>query len=140
MNKHEFWNAAVGIAIIGCFLGILAFIAYLIYGPGYTFVLPDYLGLNASTSAAKSLSLDILQERSGTLYICEEERALKAEFNEYAVNLSLSDGRQIMLPSASADGTQYTNTDGSFVFFTESSGSSVKENGGITYRNCVVSQ
>ena len=134
------WHAMVGVSLIGAFFTVAGLVAYLLYGPGITITIPNFFGLNISTSTAQTLSGDTsaLILASGVLFECEGDKALKAEFLESSVRLALSDSRQISLPQTiSVDGMRYANTDESFVFWDKDGIAFVEESGVMTYTNCV---
>ena len=130
----------IGIGLIAIFFSIVGTIAYLLYGPGITITVPDFFNFGTATSTENANLTDLLAGEVGTLYECDGERALKAEFLDGSVHLALYDGRKISLPQAiSASGIRYANTDESFVFWNKDSNAFVEENGSITYANCTAS-
>lgn len=132
--------AAVGVFYIAVFLSVLAFVAYLLLGPGFTINLPAILGLGTGTSTNNTSVVDLLREQKGTLFVCADSKALKAEFSGQGVNLALSDGRRLSLPrSLSAAGARYSNPDESFIFYTIEAAAFVEESGATTYRDCTAS-
>ena len=134
--KYGAWNIAIGIALIATFFSIVGMVAYLLYGPPITIVVPDFLGLKKATTTENTAS-DPLLGYAGILFECDAGSALKAEFLESSVHLALSDGRRISLPQViSASGVKYANTDDSFIFCTENNNALVEENGSATYINC----
>ncbi len=135
--KPAIWHATIGLALIAIFFSIVGAIAYILYGPGITVIVPDFFGLGKATSTDSTSSRDFLDGQDGALYKCDEEKALKAEILDRGVRLLLSDGRQISLPqTVAASGTRYANTNESFIFHTKGSSAFVEENGATTYVNC----
>jgi|GEM_PF-6471451 len=100
---------------------------------------PIIVTVPPSAPAALS-SVDTLAAYPGTLYICEGNKSLKAEFRQGSVRLSLSDGRGIILPQTNSfeGGGSYANTNNSFVFEVKDFGARVDENAKTTYANCAV--
>ncbi len=134
---HPVWHGVIGIGLIASFFLIVAVIAYQLYGPGIDFEVPDYLLPAGWATTTESAAPEPLASYAGTLFECEAERALKAEFLDNKVHLALSDGRRLTLPQAvSGGGTRYANTDESFVFWNEGHIAFVEESGTVTYANC----
>ena len=95
-----------------------------------------------TTDSASSIS-QAPDEKITAEFTCGNNESIKAEFvngeNSY-VNLSLSDGRTLTLPSAvSADGARYANTDESIVFWNVGDTATLQEDGVTTYDNCATS-
>lgn len=133
------WHGVFAIALIALFFSIVGLIAYQLYGTGIHFEVPDYfLPSGWATTTGNVERGDLFADYSGTLFVCESEKALKAEFLERNVRLMLSDGRVLNLPQmSSADGAYYANTDGSFVFWNKGITASVEESGTQTYTSCL---
>lgn len=88
---------------------------------------------------------------SSVSYTCDESKTIEASYYDGAtgagevessgggtVVIILSDGRSITLArTVSADGTRYSNTDESFIFWSKGEGAFVSENNQQTYANCV---
>lgn len=71
-------------------------------------------------------------------YKCNGAKSIQAKFYSNSVNLSLSDGRKMSLPSAiSADGARYANTNESIVFWNAGKTAFIEENKVQTYQNCL---
>lgn len=159
MHHISVWHVVVALLLIAYFFAFAALFAYLLYGPGIDVQIPSYFATtNGTTTAATSTNevmepaplppalpppppaSELLASLPGTLYQCEGERALKAEFREGSVRLSLSDGRGLIVPQTGSfeGGATYENTDGSFSFEVKDFGGSLKENGVSTYANCVM--
>ena len=131
MKKYDFWNGAVGICYICIFIGILLFIAYLLFGPGIHVSFPVPYEPVATTTT------QVLESAPGTLFTCEQGRLLKAEFSQSSVHLSLSDGRRLTLPQTiSGSGARYANPNETFVFWNKGTTAFIQENGAMTYQNC----
>lgn len=129
------WHAAIAMLLIATFFSFVGFVAYELYGPGIHFDIPDYLlpAGWATTTEEMSASGPLAQYR-GTLFKCEGDKALKAEFLDGKVNLALSDGRRVRLPEISRG--FYGNADGSFVFRSDGAAAFVEEGGARTYADC----
>lgn len=159
MHHLSVWHVVVALLIIAYVFAFAALFAYLLYGPGINVQIPSYFAtMNGTTTAATSSeqvvepaplppapptpppASEILAGFSGTLYRCDGERALKAEFREGSVRLSLSDGRGLIVPQTGSfeGGATYANTNGSFTFEVKDFGGFLKENGVSTYANCVM--
>jgi len=156
MGPRVFWQGTVGIVFLASVIGILAFVAYLLFGPGITVVVPSFFVSGTSTPPATPTELSVIETvrvtppaampsafdtAAGVLFECKNDRALKAEFVERNVRLALSDGRMVLLPKiVSTEGEiRYANTDGSFVFKNTENIVFVEEDGVITYSNCAAS-
>jgi len=72
---------------------------------------------------------------------CESGKKIQAVFAtgaQSSVKLTLSDGREMVLPQViSASGARYANHDESFVFWNKGRTAFVEEAGHQTYRGCV---
>lgn len=94
------------------------------------------------TDSASSIS-QAPDEKITAEFMCGNNESIKAEFvngESSYVNLSLSDGRTLTLPSVvSADGARYTNTDESIVFWNVGDTATLQEDGVTTYDNCATS-
>lgn len=133
------WHGVVGIALIAAFFSIVGIVAYQLYGTGIHFQVPDYLLPSGwATTTGQVSASDPLAQYRGTLFECEGEKALKAEFLDGKVNLAFSDGRQLTLPQVvSASGARYANTDESFVFWNKGITAFIEENGTQTFTSCL---
>ena len=70
-------------------------------------------------------------------YVCSSGKKVEAIYRGNTVELSLSDGRsENLLQSISADGTRYTNSDESFVFWSKGTGAFITEGTKTTFNNC----
>lgn len=146
---ESMWQGVIAVMLITAFFSIAGVIAYQLYGPGISFEVPDYLlPAGWATTTEGTAPADPLAGYAGTLFECEGDRALKAEFIEGSVRLALSDGRQLSLPqtvsaslpaeaSAQASGSRYANTDGSFVFWNKGITAFIEESGTQTYESCL---
>ncbi len=133
------WQSVIAVMLITAFFSIAGLIAYQLYGPGISFEVPDYLlPAGWATTTERTAPADPLANYAGTLFECDREKALKAEFLEGSVRLALSDGRVLNLPqTVSADGARYANTDGSFVFWNKGIIAFIEESGSQTYESCL---
>lgn len=148
--KPTVWHVMIAVLLIAYVFGAAAIIAYVLYGPGFEIKVPELFGLNSATSTQESMSSeagtpapvpapDLLLGYPGTLFECEGDKALKAEFSDGRVRLALSDGRQLSLPeTTSENGARYANTNESFVFWNGNDAAFVEENNIMTYANCAV--
>jgi membrane-bound inhibitor of C-type lysozyme len=77
-------------------------------------------------------------------YACEGGKRIQAIFttgSQPSVQLSLSDGRHILLAQApSASGARYANRDESFVFWNKGRTAFIEEAGQRTYTGCTQSK
>ena len=80
------------------------------------------------------------------IFACDNARTITAVFMNVStatttgnsVQLTLSDGRQMILPQAlSADGARYASTDENTVFWNVGNAATLTENGSTTFDNCV---
>ena len=72
-------------------------------------------------------------------FSCVENKTIQALFFSDKVELTLSDGRNMLLPQAvSASGARYANSDESFVFWNKGDTAFVEETGTSTFRDCVI--
>lgn len=133
------WQGVIAVGLIAAFFSIAGLVAYQLYGAGINFDVPDYLLPSGwATTTKSSAPADPLRGYAGTLFECEGEKALKAEFLDGSVRLALSDGRVLSLPqTSSGSGTRYANTDESFVFWNKGITSFVEENGTQTFASCL---
>ena len=121
-------RATLGIALIAVFFSVLAGVGYLLFGV-------DRQGSRVSEIAGSTPS--VLDTAEGALFTCDGSEALKAVFTDYAVRLTLSDGRSIHVPqTTSASGARYSNPDDSFVFWNKGDTAFVEERGARTYSDC----
>ena len=72
------------------------------------------------------------------VFICSNNKSVRAVFHTTEkVNLTLSDGRAVVLPlGRSADGARYVNADESFVFWNIGNTATIQENNVTTYDGC----
>ncbi len=113
-----------GIVAVG--LVLLAVAQYALHGS-----LPD---LSVGSASAFALE-DQKVSRPTIAFSCAEGKALIVAVAGAQASLTLSDGRQIMVPRVTED--RYANPDQSFVLEIQSSRASLTEKGSQTYRNCV---
>lgn len=118
---------------------ILAIIIYL-----GTFALAFYLGqINGEANAILSQSNNVEEKViiNSALFACEDQKTINAIFFSDKAELSLSDGRNMILFQAiSASGVRYVNQDESFVFWNKGDTAFVEENGIQTFSSCLVSE
>jgi|GEM_PF-6602614 len=120
MKRDVMWHGTIGSALIGtCFLTI-GYIAYLLYGDAFF----------SREEAARSAPDAMVR---GTPYVCEGGRMIGVSLSETAARLSLSDGREVILPGS---GQKYANADESFVLVFRGAGAFVFEAGIATYSGC----
>jgi len=71
---------------------------------------------------------------------CSENKKIQALFFKDRVELSLSDGRNMLISQAvSASGVRYANTDESFVFWNKGDTAFVNEGNKTTFKDCLIS-
>ena len=71
---------------------------------------------------------------------CSENKTIQALFFKEKVELTLSDGRNMLLPQAiSASGARYANADESFVFWNKGNTAFVQEGDKTTFKDCSIS-
>ena len=136
MEAKHLWQGTIALIYIAIGLGIVAGVAYLLYGT------PTPKG--AKTSAPISTSTTAIPSplvAGGFRFACDGGKAIEAVFARSSAKLMLSDGRQITLPQAiSADGARYANPDESFVFWNKGNTAFIDENGVRTYDGCATGQ
>ncbi len=94
---------------------------------------------SASTTGPKAEVIDIGADITDALFICDDKKAIGANFHKKGVILNLSDGRILTLPqTVSASGARYANSNESFVFWNKGDGAFIEENGVRTFDNCNV--
>ncbi|MDD4661658.1 MAG: MliC family protein [Candidatus Pacebacteria bacterium] len=115
---------------------IIAIILYLA-----TFALAFYLGQMWGASNAILIECsNSLEEKQITsaFFTCDNEKTINAIFFSDKAELSLSDGRNMILFSAiSASGARYANQDESFVFWNKGNTAFIQEGDDTTYSNCL---
>ena len=158
VDPDDMWRGTVGIVLTVVFLAILAAIAYMLYGPGFSVSVPSFFSGNATTtteSATTSITTSVtpattsvaevkpssdefLRAQEGQRFNCTSGKALKAKFVADKVHLALSDGRSLILSQTVAESGEviYRNTDSSFIFLNKGKEVSVVENGAETYVSC----
>jgi len=71
---------------------------------------------------------------------CAENKSIQAIFFKDKVELTLSDGRNMLLSQAiSASGARYANNDESFVFWNKGDTAFINEGNKTTYKDCLIS-
>ena len=75
---------------------------------------------------------------TNVVFNCDGNKNIHAVFFDDRVELTLSDGRNLLLSQAlSASGTRYANNDESFVFWNKGNTAFVEESKNDTYKNCL---
>ncbi len=93
----------------------------------------------SSTNIKTETAVDIGADITDALFICDDKKAIGANFHKKGVILNLSDGRNLTLPQTiSASGARYANSDESFVFWNKGDTAFIDEKGVRTYENCSV--
>ena len=93
----------------------------------------------ASSTSPKVETIDIGADITDALFVCDDKKAIGANFHKRGVILNLSDGRNITLPQTiSASGARYANSDESFIFWNKGDTAFIDEKGVRTYENCNV--
>ncbi|MEY3288427.1 MAG: hypothetical protein RLZZ419_669 [Pseudomonadota bacterium] len=73
-------------------------------------------------------------------FSCAEKKTIQALFFEDKAELTLSDGRHLLLLHAiSASGARYTNTDESLVFWNKGNTAFIEEGNNSTFKDCITS-
>ncbi len=84
--------------------------------------------------------IQLAAEEINAEFICSEDKTISAVFisrEQNSVNLTLSDGREMDLPSVpSDDGGKYANLDESTVFWNSPDTTYLEENNVQTYQDC----
>ena len=151
-DPDDTWRGAIGILTLIGFPSLLGGIAYLLYGPGITITIPNFINVPTTTpaTAADGAALSGQQaaneveqffaSQPGQFFRCEAGKSLKAEFTGTNVRLALSDGRVVTLPQTvgPTGEIRYANANNSFVFLNTGNKVSVVESNIATYANCVV--
>jgi putative hemolysin len=71
-------------------------------------------------------------------FSCAENKTIQALFFENKAELTLSDGRHLLLLQAiSASGARYTNTDESLVFWNKGNTAFIEEGNKSTFKDCI---
>lgn len=137
----------IGVLIVAAFFAVVGLVGYTLYGPGVRLDVPQIMldfgratSTNESTSEAipATPAAEVLAGRPGVLFECNGNRALKAEFLDGSVRLSLSDGRNLTLPQTVTEEGEirYSNTNDSFIFRNLGDVVFIEEGGVRTYENC----
>ncbi|MDD4358313.1 MAG: MliC family protein [Candidatus Pacebacteria bacterium] len=109
------------------------------------FFLAFYLGAKWGEANA-ILSLNPIENQKSNVitnanFICDNDKSINALFFGQKVELSLSDGRNMMLiQTISASGARYANNDESFIFWNKGDTAFIQEGDETTYDNCLVEQ
>ena len=70
---------------------------------------------------------------------CAEKKTIKANFFKDKAEITLDDGKSMILPQTiSGSGARYANTDESFVFWNKGDTAFIEEKGEITIKDCLV--
>lgn len=81
------------------------------------------------------------------IFLCDDEKSIRAQFAQSQAHLSISDGREVTLPQTPVVSKvepgfgvlqKYSNPDGSFSFWSNGTSAFISENGIATYVNCKV--
>ena len=71
-------------------------------------------------------------------FSCAENKTVQALFFDDKAELTLSDGRHMLLLQAiSASGARYANTDESFIFWNKGNTAFIEESQKITFKDCI---
>lgn len=103
------------------------------------------VGSGISCQGQKPLQSDTAAEKpedriiNSVTFSCAENKSIQALFLKDKVELTLSDGRHMLLLQAiSASGARYANPDESFVFWNKGNTAFIEENQKITFKDCLV--
>ncbi len=108
------------------------------------FLLAFYLGQRyEAVQSAKSITNNQTAQNENIItsatFICSGDKLIQAVFFNDKVELTLSDGRSMLLVQGiSASGARYANNDESFVFWNKGDTAFVQEGNNTTYENCVI--
>ena len=70
---------------------------------------------------------------------CASSKNIQAIFYKDKVDITLSDGRNMILPQViSASGARYSNADDSFIFWNKGDGAFIEEGGKATFVECLI--
>lgn len=76
---------------------------------------------------------------NSVVFNCAENKNIQAIFFKDKVELTLSDGRNMLIPQAiSASGARYANSDESFIFWNKGDTAFIDENGEQTFKECII--
>jgi putative hemolysin len=76
---------------------------------------------------------------NSTTFSCADNKTIQALFFKDKVELTLSDGRNMLLAQAiSASGARYANTDESFVFWNKGDTAFIQEGDETTFKDCLI--
>jgi len=76
---------------------------------------------------------------NSVIFNCADNKSIQGIFFKDRVELSLSDGRNMLLSQAiSASGARYANSDESFVFWNKGNTAFIDEKSEITFKDCVI--
>ena len=90
-----------------------------------------------NTGAEKATSSII----NSVTFSCAENKTIQALFFADKAELTLSDGRHMLLLQAiSASGARYANTDESFVFWNKGYTAFIEESQKITFKDCIATR
>ncbi|TSC51896.1 MAG: hypothetical protein LiPW41_663 [Parcubacteria group bacterium LiPW_41] len=75
---------------------------------------------------------------NSAIFVCADNKSVQGIFFKDRVELSLSDGRNMLLSQAiSASGARYANQDESFVFWNKGNTAFIDEKGEVTFKDCI---
>jgi membrane-bound inhibitor of C-type lysozyme len=123
MAKHSGDSLShIGIIVVGAGLIIMAYFGWM---------------MSKEVSQLKISANDSSQITSVS-YSCAGGATVQAQFFDDKAELSLGDGRSMLLMQGlSADGVRYTNSDESVTFWTKGNTAFLEEDGETTINNCV---
>lgn len=116
---------------------ILAIVLYVA-----TFGIAFYLGQLWGSANAILEQASIVENQNGNVihvatFVCDESKYINAIFFDNKVELSLSDGRNLILhQTISASGARYANENESIVFWNKGYTAFIEENDVGSYNNC----
>jgi membrane-bound inhibitor of C-type lysozyme len=121
-----------GIIVIGLLMWLLG------RQPSPTDTLPANFS-TSSVSITQEKTIDLGADLTDALFVCNNNKAIGANFHKKGVILNLSDGRVLTLPQTiSASGARYATSDESFVFWNKGDAAFIEESGSRTFDNCNV--
>lgn len=125
MAKHSSTSSAlehIGLIVIGAAVIVLAYLGWMMNNE------VNQLKMNAKDSS----------QINSVSYACAGGATVQAQFFDDKAELSLGDGRSMLLMQGlSADGVRYTNGDESVTFWTKGNTALLEEGDETTINNCV---
>jgi len=97
--------------------------------------------LSQGTTATSTVATTTATVISTAMYSCDDKKTISASYTNTAVDVTLSDGRQVHLPQVeAASGIRYETTIGSttdMVFWSAGNNAFITEDSSTTYQDCI---